>query len=181
MAKANGGAKQAKPSAADYAAALSSVPEAQRARAVTAVVENPYGNGVDRVSVVDPIIAMARQGRLSQPELNAAERYRLAFEAVFAGNCSALALDVIDGGGGDGISERRLRGARDLTEAGRLLGPLEPHLRRVVAGDLTLEQLGHVIGETDKRRAKVAGSAFIKFAVGRLAEAWELGAFPFAR
>lgn len=151
---------------------FSDVPPVQAARAVEVVVESPYGNGCERVSMVDPIVAMARQGRLTAREVAAADRYRRAFDAVHAGGCSAIALDPIDGRRGEFVSDRKLRGARDLQTASAILGPLERHLRNLLGDGATLEDIGRRLGERNARSAKAAGSAVVRAALGTLADVW---------
>lgn len=148
------------------------IPPAQAARAVTVVVESPYGNGSERVSMVDPIVAMARQGRLTDREVAAADRYRRAFDAVYAGGCSAIALDPIDGRRGELVSDRKLRGARDLQAAGAILGPLERYLRNLLGDGATLEDIGRRLGESNVRSARAAGSGVVRAALRTLADAW---------
>ncbi len=148
------------------------IPPAQAARAVSVVVESPYGNGSERVSMVDPIVAMARQGRLTDREVAAADRYRRAFDAVYAGGCSAIALDPIDGRRGKFVSDRKLRGARDLQTASAILGPLERYLLLLLGDGATLEDLGKGLGEKNARSAKAAGSAIVRAALSTLADAW---------
>lgn len=151
---------------------FSDVPAAQAARAIEVVVESPYENGCEHVSMVDPIVAMARQGRLTVREVAAADRYRKAFDAVHAGGCSAIALDPIDGRRGEFVTDRKLRGARDLQTASRALGPLERYLRELLGEGATLEDIGRRLGENNARSARAAGSAVVRAALSTLADAW---------
>ncbi|GAB5376486.1 MAG: hypothetical protein AcusKO_29480 [Acuticoccus sp.] len=147
---------------------------AQAKRAESVIVENPYGNGVDRVNMVDPIAAMRRQGRLTEREVTAANRYRSAFDVVHAGGCSPLALEPVDGGGGGcSISDRKLTAAGILSSASAMLGPLERPLWLLVSNGLTLEEVGRALGETNKRGATAAASTLVRLALRTLADGWE--------
>ena len=144
-------------------------------RTTQAVVENPYGNGVDRVTVVDPIVWMVRQGRLDTRQQSAAARYRSAFDQIYGAQTCILGKEQTSGGlgpGGMSPSEKQLSAAKDLRDAQRVLGWFELVVRSVVGQGCTLDETAvEVSGEAS--RSTVSGvSTILRRALIVLADEW---------
>ncbi|MCF3933288.1 hypothetical protein L1787_07670 [Acuticoccus sp. M5D2P5] len=166
MGKATGRTKAAKRPARPATAA-----EARERTA--AIVESPYGNGVDRVSVVDPIVCMVRQGRLDVRQQSAAHRYRKAFDRVYGAQACILGKDGTTSRGiAGGASQGLLEAAGELREADRILGWTASTVRAVVGYGRSLDELAAELEGEASRTAKASISAVLRQSLTALAEVW---------
>ena len=98
---------------------------------VPAVVPSPYGNGVDRVErVIEPIEAMHRKGQLDTRQVDAAERFRRAHEAM-AGRLRCALDDAAGSGQQHGRSG--YDAVSDILDAHYVLGILDYRIVLLVA------------------------------------------------
>ena len=156
--------------------------KAKRARSVelgggrqgeVVALENAYGNGgVDRVVVVDTVAALAARGRLDVDQIEAARRYRAAFDGVMAALGNRVDVDRVDRSGHDGVSDRQLRAARDLAEAHRVLGHFAWVVKAVVGEGASLRDVAGRLGETCPRVASGAASVLLRTSLTALAVHW---------
>jgi len=151
-------------------------PDTANGRPLSArAVASPYGNGVDLVACVPETVAILHgKGKLDDRQAAAAERYRLAVEAVSASLSAAVGTHRVDTSGhGGGFTDKRLQAARDLATARTILGMHEWVVRRVVAEGGTLARVASRLPGGDCRATRSAASLMLATSLELLADVWE--------
>lgn len=132
----------------------------------------------NRLHAVDKIIvtveAMHRAGQIDARQLQAAEAYKDAWDAMNSGMPCALDRSRMGGGGGDGSpSDWKLWGYGQIREAGNMLGRVDAGMLNDIIGE------GHTVKSYATRLADSPTEANLKYlgkrfreALTQLADAW---------